>query len=71
MNIDISDMYSPELTLSSGGSSKVPAWMEYAMKQRMAPIHNSSAKPPKRFLQNLTHSGVFFGGDSVFGPSRS
>jgi len=28
-------------------------------------------KPPKRFLQNLTHSGVVFGGVRALGPSRS
>ena len=41
------------------------------MKQRMAPIHKRRAKPPKSCLQNLTHSGVVFGGVKAFGPSRS
>lgn len=59
------------LTLSSGGSSNVPAWMEYAMKQSTAPIHSSKENPPNKFLQNFTHSGVFFGGVKELGPSLS
>ena len=41
------------------------------MKQRMAPIQRSVAKPPKSCLQNLIHSGVVFGGVSLLGPSRA
>jgi len=58
-------------TLSPGGSSDVVAWIEYATKQRMAPSHSSSEKPPNSCLQNLTHSGIVLGGLSWFGPSRS
>ncbi len=58
-------------TLSSGGSSKVPACIEYATKQSTPPIHKSIAKPPKRFLQNFIHSGVCLGGVKAFGPSRA
>lgn len=58
-------------TLSPGGSSLVVAWIEYAMKQRMAPIHNKMENPPNICLQNLTHSGIVFGGLSWFGPSLS
>lgn len=39
------------------------------MKQRMAPIQSSKEKPPNKFLLNLTHSGVRFGGVRALGPS--
>jgi hypothetical protein len=37
----------------------------------MAPIQRRRAKPPNICLQNFTHSGVVFGGDNEFGPSRA
>jgi hypothetical protein len=37
----------------------------------MAPSHNSIAKPPNIWRQNLIHSGVVLGGDNAFGPSRA
>lgn len=57
--------------MSPSTSSSVLISIEYATKQRMAPTHRSMEKPPKRFLQNLTHSGVVFGGVRALGPSRS
>ena len=42
--------------------------MPKAMKQRMAPDQRSKAKPEKRHLQNLTHSGMVGGGVSWFRP---
>lgn len=59
------------LTLSLTGSSAVTAWILYARKQRMAPIHSRIEKPPNSCLQNFTHSGVVGGGVSAFGPSRA
>lgn len=50
------------LTLSPGGSSLVVACIEYAMKHRMAPSQSKRENPPNSCLQNLTHSGVVFGG---------
>lgn len=41
------------------------------MKQRIAPSHSNMAKPPNICLQNFTHSGMVFGGDNAFGPSRA
>lgn len=58
-------------TLSSEGSSTLLAWIEYAIKQRIDPIHKRRAKPPKSCLQNFTHSGVVLGGVKALGPSRS
>lgn len=60
---------SEKQTLSFDGYSMENASTAYATKQRKAPIHRSIANPPKRFLQNFTHSGTFFGGLSAFGPS--
>lgn len=58
------------LTLSFAGSSSIAAWMPYARKQRMAPVHNSMEKPPNICLQNFTHSGIVGGGVRALGPSR-
>ena len=60
-----------KLTLSPGGFSSCDAWMEYAIKHKMAPIHNSNEKPVNSCLQNFTHSGVVGGGVRAFGPSLS
>ncbi len=59
----------PKYKLSLGASSQFRTVIVYAKKQRIAPIHKSMAKPPNRLRQNLTHSGVVFGGDNSFGPS--
>lgn len=60
------------LTLSFGASPWcVTTVIPYATKQRTAPIQRRRAKPPNICLQNFTHSGVVFGGDKAFGPSRS
>ena len=61
----------PKYKLSSGGSSNVVACIEYARKQSIAPNHRSIAKPPNKFWQNLTHSGVVGGGVRALGPSLS
>ncbi len=58
-------------TLSFAGSSSEAAWIEYAKKQRNAPIHSSVWNPPNSCLQNFTHSGVVTGGVKAFGPSRA
>lgn len=58
-------------TLSFAGSSSEAAWIPYARKQRIAPIHSSVENPPKSCLQNFTHSGVVGGGVNAFGPSRA
>jgi hypothetical protein len=58
-------------TLSFDGYSAEMTSTVYAMKHRIAPIHSNIAKPPNKLRQNLTHSGVFFGGVNIFGPSRS
>ncbi len=58
----------PRYKLSSGGSSYAVAWMEYAMKQRIAPNQRRRAKPPNKFWQNLTHSGVVGGGVKALRP---
>ena len=47
------------------------AWIEYAMKHKIAPIQSNREKPPNNCLQNFTHSGVVLGGVSSFGPSRN
>lgn len=41
------------------------------MKHRIAPSQSNMAKPPNICLQNFTHSGMVFGGDNAFGPSRA
>ncbi len=59
-------------TLSLGASPWcVATVIPWAIKQRIAPIQRRSAKPPNICLQNFTHSGVVFGGDNAFGPSRA
>ncbi len=59
-------------TLSFGASPWcVAIVIPCATKQRMAPIQRRRAKPPNICLQNFTHSGVVFGGDNEFGPSRA
>lgn len=65
------DSTMPKYKLSATGSSTDVAWIKYATKHKTAPIHSSRAKPPKRFLQNLIHSGVCLGGVRAFGPSLS
>ena len=59
------------LTLSPGGVSSCDAWIEYAIKHNIAPIHSSKEKPVNICLQNFTHSGVVGGGVRAFGPSLS
>ena len=59
------------LTLSFGASSYVKTVIVCAIKQRIAPSHSNMAKPPNICLQNFTHSGMVFGGDNAFGPSRA
>ena len=61
----------PRYKLSSGGSSNEAAWRAYAMKQRIEPAQRSKENPPNSCLQNLTHSGVVGGGDSLFKPYLS
>lgn len=65
------DSTMPKYKLSATGSSTDVAWIKYATKHKTAPIQSSRAKPPKRFLQNLIHSGVCLGGVRAFGPSLS
>jgi len=57
--------------LSFGASSYVATLIPCAIKHRMAPSHKSIAKPPNICLQNFTHSGMVFGGERAFGPSRA
>lgn len=60
----------PSHKLSLGASSYVASVIPQARKHRNAPIHSRMAKPPNRFLQNFTHSGMVLGGERAFGPSR-
>jgi len=57
--------------LSFGASSYVATLIPCAKKHNIAPSHSNMAKPPNICLQNFTHSGVVFGGDNAFGPSRA
>ena len=68
MTISTTDKTIPRYKLSSGGSSKAVAWIEYAMKQRTAPNQRSMANPQNKFLHNFIHSGVVGGGVRALGP---
>jgi hypothetical protein len=59
----------PSHKLSLGASSNDSFAIVNAIKHKIAPIQRRAAKPPNNCLQNLSHSGVVFGGDNAFFPS--